>query len=401
MSGTDNTICGPSCDDVEFATARLTEARDRSGVFDHLSEYDEPCDDAWDESAQFDGYEGGLDDLDDLAEAGDSIGGEYEEGEEDVDDDVYYGPTGDAPEFEDAEFPIHIQLNPAELAAKGADKVTWKLSTLYPDPFKIPANKGMRDNAALGGVSVVTMENKAPFTVAWWMSLPEDSKVSKVRSLKGKKSVEDNDRITGYTYLGQHFPVPVHGILHPGEIVNEEIPCLSQPETVAESFLSTEGKSHWNKEDMKDTANGVHYFRNRKGLVSLELDHPVAKLAEVHFPDSVNMRDNLIELTESDFNSYIKMLLDEHKSNITLGDARKNLRIHFARVARPDFAKSGKIGKQLDCAWSSEAEICDSLSRDNMEKFEQARDRMLNKNYGIRGRLLVQFAPRRGSKRPS
>ena len=374
---------GPRCDDVEFIGAKLTtDARGRGGSA-QFAKFDQPPagEEMWEQEEQLSEEE------EDRGYDEDEVVIGEEMGEERLDDQDY---EHEKPDFEDAEFHIVARLCPAELAVRAKESVVWMLKDLYSRSFNIAANKGMRDNASLGGISMLTMHNGCPFTIAWRMSLPEDSK----KKSSAKSASEDDDRIPGYTYLGEHVPMAVHGVLAPNEKLEVETPCLTQPEDVSESFLSQEDKSHWTKEDMSSTANGVHYFRDRKGLVSLETDHPVAKMAEEYFQDTVILRENLTELTQQDLNRYSDMLIQQHKSNITLGDARKNLQIHFTRVVVPDPNKPITGGKTLDSNWDSESEICDSLSTADMEAYDKAKARILGKTYSIRARLLVQFSPK-------
>jgi hypothetical protein len=397
MADTDS-FSGPGCDDMEFAASNM---RSRAGLGlrgarADLRQFETAGEEAWDEEDDFGGFE------DSAAPAGAAIHSDEEdagfsEDEEDLNpigEGIDYSETGEV-DWEDAEFQLHAKIHPLGLAAKGSESVEWRLRDMYPHAFNNPANKGMRDEAVLGGISILQLRNSAPFSVAYRMSLPESAAPKK----KGLKKAEsrfgiENDRIRGGRYLGEHVAVPVHGVMAPGESMEVEVPCLTSPAQIDESFLSKERKGHWSMSDMTDTSNGVHRYKSKPGVVCLEPDHPVAKLAEAYYPDRVNMAEEHTEVEEKDFAKYANMLITQHKAFMTLGDARKNLSIHFTRFVPPSSSKSSRA-KSLKTAWTDETEICDSISTANPEAFEKAKNRALDKTYTITGTVLVQFAPRK------
>jgi len=400
MADIEGGISGPGCDDLEFAASNM---RGRGGIGlragrADLRQFDSVDDEGWEDEDEFGGFD----------ESAAPVGAPLDSEEEDegFSEDEDLNPIGEGmdydddgePDWEDAEFQLHAQIHPLGLASRGAESVEWKLKDLYPRPFSTTANKGMKDEAVLGGISILQLRNSAPFSVAYRMSLPEGAMSKK----KGMKKTEErfgieNDRIRGGRYLGEHVQVPVHGVMAPGESMEVEVPCLTSPAQIDESFLSKQRKGHWSMDDMISTENGVHRYKSKPGVVCLEPDHPVAQLAEAYYPDKVNMAEEHTEVVEKDFAKYANMLITQHKAFMTLGDARKNLSIHFTRFVPPSSSKSSRA-KSLKTAWTDETEICDSISTADPAAFEKAKKRALGKTYTITGTVLVQFAPRKVSQ---
>lgn len=418
----DSSLSGPGCDDVEFSGNQLQHNRGYGKTnFDRLSKFEEQDidddyigDDAWgDEDEYDDGYDSAREDVlvrrggggrhdvmyagsdigggSDFIEAGDEIGASEEEG-------YYYDEPDDgvAPEWEDMEVHVTKTMIPSELAVKGEETLEWKLKDLYPSAFNCSANKGLKDNATLGGISVVTLKNPAPFTVAWYVSMPlegsDKKKRSSLKSKMGTQSLYSSERIIGNKYLGENYKLPVHGTLAPNENLEMEIPCLSAPDIIAESFLSKHNMGHLTVKDMKNSSR-VHRYEDAKGVIYVEEKHPIAKWMAERI--ECERDDRGIPLTESDFNKYANMLVKEHKQYMTLKDARENLSIHFFRYIPRDATKKSSESNSLASAWTSEVEVCNSISTTDPEQFKKAKDRLLNKPYNITGSILLQYAPKR------
>lgn len=280
--------------------------------------------------------------------------------------------------------PFEIDVVPSNMTEHHA---TWKVKTLFPEPFNSPGNKELGDECILKGVDLFDVSHNFPSKVAIQVSM-RDSKVDE--SVKNDPENPEGERIQGQMQLGSFKKMPVHYTLRPNT-EKEYIPISENRGNYSQSFLETynercisRGQKAWDESDLR--SKGV--LDAKKGKFLVEKEHPVVDYISAVYPDGQVMIESAgadhVKIGKKAFNEFVHDLINEAAANIKLKDVRENLRIFVMRPIPNN-------GPMSESTWKESKGFLDNVM--DSATSETVKEKMLNKTYNISGNLSLSYIP--------